>query len=48
VSSAHICARHYQAGSDVRFTPNSDRLLRCREMTLCANTDQSAPQQNRA
>jgi len=21
----------------VRFTPNSDRLLRCREMTLCAD-----------
>ena len=22
--------------TDVRFTPESDRLLRCREMTLCA------------
>ena len=22
--------------ADVRFTPESDRLLRCREMTLCA------------
>jgi len=31
----------------VPFTPKSDRLLRCREMTLCANTDQSAVQQNR-
>src|SRR6516164_156027 len=29
----------------VRFTSNSDRLLRRREMTLCANTDQSAVQQ---
>jgi len=23
--------------SDVRFTPESDRLLRCREMTLCVD-----------
>jgi len=30
---------------DVRFTPKSDHLLRCHEMTLCANTDQSAAQQ---
>ena len=30
---------------DVRFTPNNDRSLRRREMTLCANSDQSAPQQ---
>jgi hypothetical protein len=29
--------------ADVRFTPESDRLLRCREMTLCAISDQSAP-----
>jgi hypothetical protein len=33
------------APADVRFTPNSDRLLRCREMTLCAISDQSAVQQ---
>jgi hypothetical protein len=33
-------------GTDVRFTPNSDRLLRRREMTLCAISDQSAVQQN--
>ena len=32
--------------SDVRFTPESDRLLRCREMTLCAISDQSALQQD--
>jgi hypothetical protein len=25
--------------ADVGFTPNSDRLLRCREMTLCAISD---------
>ena len=31
---------------DVRFAPKSDRLLRCREVTLCAKFDQSAPQQN--
>jgi hypothetical protein len=31
----------------VRFAPESDRLLRCREMTRSANTDQSALQQNR-
>jgi hypothetical protein len=31
---------------DVRFTPNSDRLLRRREVTLCAISDQSAVQQN--
>ena len=30
---------------DVRFTPESDRLLRRREMTLSANTDQRAAQQ---
>ena len=30
---------------DVRFAPESDRLLRCHEMTLCANTNQSAAQQ---
>ena len=29
-------------GTDVRFTPESDRLLRCREYPLGANTDQSA------
>jgi hypothetical protein len=34
------------APADVRFTPESDHLLRRREMTLCANTDQSAAQQN--
>jgi hypothetical protein len=33
--------------ADVRFTPESDRLLQRREMTLCAISDQSAPQQNR-
>jgi hypothetical protein len=33
------------APADVRFTPDSDRLLRCREMTLCAISDQSAVQQ---
>jgi hypothetical protein len=32
-------------GTDVGFTPNSDRSLRRREMTLCAISDQSAPQQ---
>jgi len=32
---------------DVRFTPESDQLLRCREMTLCAISDQSAVQQMR-
>ena len=31
--------------ADVRFTPNSDRLLRCREMTVCAISDQNAVQQ---
>jgi hypothetical protein len=30
---------------DVGFYPESDRLLRCREMTLRANRDQSASQQ---
>ena len=30
---------------DVRFTPESDRLLHCREVTLCAISDQSAVQQ---
>jgi len=30
---------------DVRFTPESDRLLRSGEMTLCAISDQSALQQ---
>jgi len=30
---------------DVRFTPESDRLLRRREVTLCAISDQSAAQQ---
>jgi hypothetical protein len=30
---------------DVRFTPESDRSLRRREMTLCAITDQSAVHQ---
>ena len=29
---------------DVRFAPESDRLLQRREMTPCANTDQSAAQ----
>jgi len=29
-----------------RLYPGSDRLLRCREMTLWAINDQSAPQQN--
>jgi len=33
---------------DVRFTPESDRSLRCREMTLCAVSDRSALQQNYA
>jgi len=33
--------------SDGRYTPESDRLLRCRETTLRANRDQSAPQQKR-
>jgi hypothetical protein len=33
---------------DVRFTPESDRLLRRKEMTLCAISDQSAVQQNSA
>ena len=32
----------------VPFTPKSDRLLRCREMTLCAISDRSALQQNYA
>jgi hypothetical protein len=32
--------------TDVRFYPESDRLLRRREMTLCAISDQSAVQQN--
>jgi hypothetical protein len=32
--------------ADVRYYPKSDRLLRRRELTLCANTDQSAVQQN--
>jgi hypothetical protein len=36
------------APADVRFYPNSDRLLRRREMTLCANSDQSAAQQKGA
>jgi hypothetical protein len=31
---------------DVRFTPNSDRLLHCHKVTLCAINDQSAAQQN--
>jgi hypothetical protein len=31
---------------DVRFCPQSDRLLRSREMTLSAINDQSAVQQN--
>jgi hypothetical protein len=31
--------------ADVRFTPNSDRLLRCHEVTLRAISDQSALQQ---
>jgi len=31
--------------ADVRFAPQSDRLLRRREMTLCAINDQSAVQQ---
>ena len=30
---------------DVRFTPESDRLLQRRGMTLCAISDQSALQQ---
>jgi hypothetical protein len=33
---------------DVRFTPESDRLLRCREVTLCAISDQNAVQQKGA
>jgi len=33
---------------NVGFAPQSDRLLRCREMTLCANIDQSALQQKRS
>jgi hypothetical protein len=31
---------------DVRFTPESDRLVRSSEVTLCAISDQSAPQQD--
>jgi hypothetical protein len=31
--------------ADVGFYPESDRLLRRRKMTLCAISDQSAPQQ---
>ena len=30
-------------GTDVRFTPNSDRMLRCRKVSLSAISDQSAP-----
>lgn len=30
---------------NVRFAPESDRLLRCHEMTLWATIDQSAPHQ---
>ena len=33
-------------GTHVRYYPQSGRLLRCHEMTLCAITDQSAVQQN--
>jgi len=29
----------FDPSGDVRFGPNSDRLLRCREMTLCAISD---------
>jgi hypothetical protein len=31
--------------ADVRYYPKSDRLLRCSEVSLCANSDQSAAQQ---
>src|SRR5580704_9080279 len=31
---------------DGRYAPESDRLLRCREITLRAKSDQSASQQN--
>jgi hypothetical protein len=34
----------FGALADVRFTPESDRLLQRREMTLCAISDQSALQ----
>ena len=30
---------------DVRFTPERDQMLRGSKMTLCAISDQSAPQQ---
>jgi hypothetical protein len=35
-----------RASVGVRFTPESDRLLRCREMSRWASRDQSALQQN--
>jgi hypothetical protein len=40
-----VKSRHSGRGTDVRYYPESDRLLRRSEMTLCANSDQSAPQQ---
>jgi hypothetical protein len=33
---------------DVRYSPVSDRLLRCHEVTLCAISDQSAVQKTLA
>ena len=39
---ANGAAQHISIG---RYTPKSDRLLRCREMSLWANRDQSASQQ---
>jgi hypothetical protein len=35
----------FALNSDVRFTPESDHLLRSSEMSLSANSDQSASQQ---
>jgi hypothetical protein len=40
-----LVAQSAVASRDVRFTPESDRLLRCREMTQRANRRQSALQQ---
>ena len=38
---------HREGLTDVRYAPESDHLLRSSEMTLCANTDQSAVQLDR-
>ena len=46
---AHVAAAgllQQRSAPNVRFTPESGRLLRCREMTLSANSDHSAPQQH--